>query len=546
MEDLVVFLLSCVIWIVIPGIIIYIFVKKKRERRRKWEEERVERRRIRECGEVVEYFANHLGYLARQCISRKELGELIDSGISPEDLSGVIGDRIEQKQGIILGYQPFKNDQEEGIDVKLTQHFRDRHVYVIGKTGSGKTNLLRNMILQDLGIGNGIGVIAPEQEMITEEIIPFIPEERIDDVIYFNPADKASQVTFNPLQLDEEEDIDLKVDENLTIFKQVVHQGTGPRMEEILRQALYALVEREGTTLLDMDRLLDRNDPTFRNQIIRESQDENTIHFFRDTYPSFPKDSHLPITTRLGRLLRPGIIRNILCHPTTSLNFREAIDSGKILLFNLSDGILGEANSQLLGQLIVSKFQMAVMSRADTPKGGRRPFYLYIDEFQAFTSAASASYEKILSRARKYRLALILSHQQRGQIPLHLLKEIFGNVSTIVSFVVSKEDAGSLSGEFITHFRGEVENVPVEDLVTLKVGEAWCKIAQDTVFMKTYLAPQHVDYQRVQEVIERSRRNYGVPAGEYTTGVKSKVGRTHNLTSPEEKTLEDLDPGKVF
>jgi hypothetical protein len=282
-----------------------------------------------------------------------------------------------------------------------------------------------------------------------------------------------------------------------------------------------------------MDRLLDRGDPAFRNEVIRESKDQGTVHFWRDVYPLMPKDAHLPITNRLGRIVRPRMVRNILCNPKSSLDFRKAIDTGKILLFNLSDGILGEANSQLLGQLIVSKFQMAVMSRADTAKSMRQPFYLYIDEFQTFTNTATASYEKILSRARKYGLSLILAHQQTRQIPLELLREIMGNVSTIVGFQVSSDDAARLSKEFVTQYNGQVINVPVEEILSLRVGQAFCKIGQHSFFMQTYLADQVSDSWRMEYIASRSRQRYGAKFQE-------------ELKAKEQDTPDDVDPSKVF
>ena len=348
-------------------LMIFLYKKSKarhEEERRKAEAEAAEKRRLKECAEVVFFYANNFGYIARQCISRDELGELIDDGISPEELSEEIADRINATEGIVLGYQPFGEWQ---FDVKLTQHYRDRHVYIVGKSGSGKTNLMRNLIYQEMDAGNGIGVIAPEAEMIDEEILPYVPEHRMDDVIYFNPADTNAPVTFNPLHLDEGEDIDLKADETFTIFRRTFGKVTGARMDEILRQTLYALVEKPGATLLDVGRLLDRNDSTFRNQIIRESSDQETIHFWRDVYPQMPKDAHLPVINRLGRIVRPRLIRNILCKPQNSLDFREAMDSGKIVLFNLSDGILGEANSQLL------QSASGAAHSVEVPDGGYEP-----------------------------------------------------------------------------------------------------------------------------------------------------------------------------
>ena len=285
--------------VIIVGAIIAVIVSAGGSRRAEEERvrrEREERQRVEACGEVVLFFANHLGYIARQCISRQELDKFINDGISPDDLAKEIGSRIAECEGLVLGYQPVG---ESRIDVKLTQEFRDRHVYVIGKSGSGKTNLLRNLIVQDLQAGHGLAVIAPEQEMLTEEILPYIPDDRIEDVIYFNPADTEYPVSFNPLHLDEGEDIDIKVDENLTIFQRVLGD-TGPRMEEILRQALYTLIERPGSTLLDVERLLDPHDPTFRNDVVATSSQPEQARFWSHVYPAFPKDAHLPITNRLG------------------------------------------------------------------------------------------------------------------------------------------------------------------------------------------------------------------------------------------------------
>lgn len=528
---------------------------RREEERQKQQEER---RRVEACGQVVLFFANHLGYIARSVVRRDELEEMIDSGITAPELSAHISQRIDEAEGLVLGFHPFG---EGRLDVKLPGAVRERHVYLIGKSGYGKTNLLRTMIFQDLAEGRGIGVIAPEQEMLTEEILPYIPAHRVDDVIYFNPADSESPVSFNPLYLDEGEDLDLKVDENFTIFNRLLSEA-GPRTNEILRQALYALTGRSGATLLDIERLLDRSDPGFRNEVIRESRDEQVVHFWRDVYALLPKDAHLPLTTRLGRFIRPKVMRSILCNPHQSLNFRRAMDEGRIMLFNLSDGILGEQNSQMLGQLVVSKFQLAVMARAAQAKQQRKNFYLYIDEFQTFTGTESSSYEKILSRARKYKLSLTLAHQQTGQLPGHLLKEIMGNVSTTICFQVSREDALKFSKELVTIYDGEVINIPEEEILKLKVGQAWCKVGQNSFLMQTYLEDQHPDSRRAAYVIERSRRNYGVmiegrnhdqaPGIEHAGSTEPQrqrevlVQTAQKAHSPVDDLLKDIDPANVF
>jgi len=398
--------------------------------------------------------------------------------------------------------QLYDGEKGEGADIiTQSQADRDRHTYIIGKSGSGKTTLMRNMIYQDLRLGNGLAVIAPEQEMLTEEIMPFIPEDRLDDVIYFNPAD-SNPIPFNPLHLSEGEDPELKTDENLTIFKRIIGGETGIRMEGILRQAFSALIEIPHTTLLDIPKLLDRANPHFRQQVISQLQDDYMREFWRDRYPELAKDAHLPILNRLAPFLHSKKIRKTLCNPDKSLNFREVMDTGKVILFNLSDGILGPANSQLLGQLIVSQFQVATASRANIPQQDkRRRFYLYIDEFQTFTGSSEDSFKMILSRARKYRLALILAHQGTSQIPDKLLQEIFNNVSTMVSFMVSHHDATKLSKEFIV----QGKPTPPEHLIDLEIGETFCKLGKESFKMKTPLVTQKPNPQMVDKVIERSR-----------------------------------------
>lgn len=514
--------------------------RKKRAKAKEKALTEQERQRIEGCGEVVRFAANYLGYEAKQAISRPELEKLIDQGSTPTQLAQEIARRCESIPGIVLG---FHQTVDFSLPVRLPYGYRLQHIYVVGKSGYGKSNLLRNMALQDMVFGYGVGIIAPEQELFVEEVLPFIPDNRIEDVIYFNPADTENPVCFNPLILDAGEDLDLKVDETFTIFRRLLGEG-GPRMDEILRNALYALIELPGTTLLDFEVLLDRGHSDLRERVIRECKDERTVQFFRDVYAQFPKDAHLPIVNRIGRLIRAKYVRNCLCHPTQSLNFRKAMDEGKILLFNLSDGILGEATSQLLGQLVVSKFQTTTISRADVAKEERNPFYLYVDEFQSFVGTAGVSYEKILSRARKYKLGLVLAHQQTGQIPLELLKEIFGNVSTLISFQLSQADASKIAREFVTEFDGEIVPLEPDRLLGLKVGEAYCKIGPNAFPMKTEFLDIEPDAGRVQDIIEQSRQLYG--AGGSTMGRLPARGETPKLPAPKSDPLEGLEPGEIF
>ena len=311
------------------------------------------------------------------------------------------------------------------------------------------------------------------------------------------------------------------------------------------------MIERPGSTLLDFELLLDRQDDALRREVVQNTADEQTRRFFEHTYPQFPKDAHFPIINRISRIVRGRYVRNCLCPPTRTplqpaevsrrlLNIRRAMDEGKILLFNLSDGVLGEAASQLIGQFIVSKFQTATMSRADSGKEERRPFYLYLDEFQNFCGIASKSYERILSRARKYRLGLVLAHQQTGQVPLELLREIFGNVSTMVSFQVSQADAAKLSKEFISQVDFAIESLPPEELLQLGVGEAYCRIGKSTFPMWVPKVDLEPDRERARAVIEHSRQAYGLPRSPRSADEKPPSA------SGEGDPLADLDPSEVF
>ncbi len=216
------------------------------------------------------------------------------------------------------------------------------------------------------------------------------------------------------------------------------------------------------------------------------------------------------------------------------------MDDGKILLFNLSDGILGEIASQLIGQLIVSKFQTATMSRANVSKTQRRPFYLYLDEFQNFCGIASTSYEKILSRARKYNLGMILAHQQTGQLQPDLLREILGNVSTLVSFQLSQADASKLSKEFISQYDYEIESVPTEELLRLNIGQAYCKIGKSAFPFSVPRMNDNPDRERAEAVVSESRRQYGIPR--IAQSGASPQDRRDDYDDP----LADIDPEGVF
>lgn len=469
----------------IPTWIIFTIRKNRREEATAELDRQVEltaEERLEDCLYAALIFKDKFGTLATQACSRQELRETIEKVGRADVLTQFLAVKVGELPGLTIGKHFFANSIP--VPVKIPESLRTRHVYMVGKSGTGKTTLIANMIRQDLEAGHGIAVIAPEQEMILEEILPFIPASRYDDIIYVNPADTEAPVPFNPLAIEEGEDLDLKADEILTVLHRLMGEhGASPRMDAILRHTIYALLQVPGSTFLDIPKILE--DDEYRAKVLARLTDETDLHFWTHTYPAYPKDAHLPIVNRISRFLRPKPVRSILCTPGKSLSIRKAMDEGKIVLFNLSDGILGEMNAQLLGQLVVAKLQLAAMSRADTPKERRRPFHVYIDEFQSFCGVAGTSYEKILSRARKYGLGLVLAHQQTGQIPDSLLKEILGNVSTMISFNVGATDARRVANEMVGQQLGEAVPLDHTKLLHLDCGQAFCRIERTILKIRT-------------------------------------------------------------
>lgn len=405
------------------------------------------------CEQVLSIYESQCRYL-KKLFKPKELEGAVAAGATPKALVRLWQERVFHVPGVVIGWHEYHG---KGISqAKILEEVRDKHIYMVGKSGMGKTELVRNMFWQDMADGHGVGLITPEAETITEGILPYIVGERLEDMIYFNPADEQCPVTVNPLHLDPGETLDFKVDENMVIFSRMLGDLYA-RMEAILRNLFYAFIPRPGSTLLDFYPMLSNVD--FRREVLSNpAVSDETRRFWSEDYPNLPRDAYLPLTNRLERITRPQVMKRVLCNAQQpSLNLRAAMDQKKVLLFNLSDGLLGSENAQILGQFIISKFQQALMARALVPSGERPMFYLYVDEFQNFTGTAAVSYATILSRARKYRMALILAHQQTDQIPDSLLKEILGNVAAMIMFGVSFEDAQRLSKQFV-----KTEDVPLE------------------------------------------------------------------------------------
>lgn len=328
---------------------------------------------------------------------------------------------------------------------------RSRHVYIIGQTGAGKSGTLELFALSDIFHGQGYAIIDPHGDFAIDNM-KFIPASRLKDVVYFNPADTAHPLGFNPLEVT---DPNMKTNissEVIGVLKRMFGESWGPRLEYILRYTILALLDRPDTTMLDITRML--TDKAFRKETLTYCTDTVVLQFWNVEFASwndkFQAEAIAPVLNKVGAFTANPIIRNIIGQPKSTFNIREIMDEGKILIVNLSKGLIGEDNAGILGSFIVTKIQLAAMSRSDIPNiEDRRPFYLYVDEFQNF---ATDSFATILSEARKYGLCLTVANQYISQMSDTVRSAVFGNVGSMISFRVSADDAPILSKQFEPQF----------------------------------------------------------------------------------------------
>jgi type IV secretory pathway TraG/TraD family ATPase VirD4 len=393
--------------------------------------------------------------------------------------------------------------------VTLPPPERRRHVYVIGQTGTGKTTLLRNLLLQDIEQGRGVGFIDPHGD-VAEELLDCIPPHRTDDVAYFNPADLEYPVGLNPLQKSHPDTHHLVVDSIISTLKSIWGDvwGTG-RMQYVMNHTLSALLFYDHATFLGVNRLL--SDPQFRNKVLLRVKDPIVKAFWTHEFAQLHKTDQAlvvaPIQNKVGQFTTSPLMRNILGQTTSSISLRKTMDEGRIFIANLSKGKIGEENSRLLGSFLVAQFQLAAMQRANTGEEERRDFHLCIDEFQNFTTD---SFRSILSEARKYRLCLALGHQYISQLPESLRSAVFGNVGTMIALRVGYEDAEILAAHF--HPSGPNAMAP-HAFSDLAQHEAWARIMRygevsDPILVKT-LPPLALSYGGRDRLVSQSRDRFG-------------------------------------
>ena len=428
---------------------------------------------------------------------------------------------------------------------------RRRHVYIIGKTGVGKTTLLENMAIADIQSGKGVAIVDPHGEF-AEKLLHFVPEERLDDVIYFDPSDMENPIAFNPMEQVGNEFRHLVASGIMGVFKKIWPDAWSARMEYILNNTLLALLEYPGSTLLGILRMF--AEPNYRKKIVENLKDPVIKAFWQNEFARYTQrletEALAAIQNKVGQFVSNPLIRNILGQSHSTLNMREIMDSGKIFIANLSKGKMGEDNSALLGAMIISRLQLAAMSRVDMPEEKRRDFFMYVDEFQNF---ATESFASILSEARKYHLSLVLAHQYIGQLVssegnTKVRDAVFGNVGTIVTFRVGAADAEFLEKEFMPEFLQQ-------DLVNLAKANIYTKLMIDGVssrpFSATTLPPQQLPLVSYRDVIIRNTRDhYATPravveqriAGEWSATSEDMIHE--KLERREERRLSEvLRPG---
>lgn len=331
---------------------------------------------------------------------------------------------------------------------------RRRHLYTIGKTGVGKTKLIELLALNDLREGKGCVIMDPHGDM-AEELLRYIPRERLYDVVYFNPSDLEHPISFNPMEGTGSFEFKQNVVSGfIAIFKKLFSFTWNQRLEHVLRYTTLALLDVPNSTVLGITRML--SDNKYRQEVIAQIKDPLVKKFWTTEFSSwndqFAGEAITPIINKVGQFVASPIIRNIVGQPRSSMNIEEIINKEMILIANFSIGKLGEENSALLGAMFITKLWQAAVGRASLPEEDRRDTFLYVDEFQNFATSAFAN---ILSEARKYRLNLTVAHQYMSQLPEEVRSTIFGNVGSIISFRTGGEDAQMLEKEYKPTFLSE-------------------------------------------------------------------------------------------
>ena len=425
----------------------------------------------------------------------------------PENLPIAQGLGDEEKQEInFFANTEFKNKL---TNFGIKKKDRRKHTYIIGKTGAGKSTLIANMVINDIRNNEGVAVIDPHGDL-TEIILDYIPANRINDIIYLDPSNSSSSsFHLNPLEVGGTQK-ELIASGIVSIFKKLYGNSWGPRLEYILRNTILTLLEIPDSTFLEVPALL--TNKSYRDKVVAQINDpvlkNYWVNEFETMTPRLMSESISPILNKVGQFISSNTVRNIIGTPKSTIDLEQIMNDGKILLLNLSQGKLGEDNSSLLGAMIITKLQLAAMNRVDLAEEKRKDFYLYVDEFQNF---ATSSFIKILSEARKYRLNLIMANQYMAQVPEDVRAAIFGNIGSLISFIVGAQDAFYLAKELGERFKEE-------DLLALGNYQILTKLSIDSITCPPFLAktlplPTSKNQNR-EKVIRVSKERYSKPIKE--------------------------------
>lgn len=437
----------------------------------------------------------------------------------PAKLPVLTGEPEEDKNVSAFGLTNFRGINHQ---FGLLRRDRSRHVYIIGQTGAGKSGLLELLALSDIFHNQGYCIIDPHGDFAIDNL-KFVPEARVDDVVYFNPADTAYPVAFNPLEVTDPARKPNICSEVIGVLKRMFGDSWGPRLEHILRYTLLALLDRPSATLLDISRML--TDKDFRKETLDYCTDVTVLQFWKHEFGQWNEkqvnESIAPVLNKVGAFTANPIIRNIVGQPKSSFDIRKIMDEGKILVVNLSKGLIGEDNAGILGSFLVTKVQLAAMSRSDIPDvKDRRPFYLYVDEFQNF---ATDSFAVILSEARKYGLNLTVANQYVAQMTDSVRDAVFGNVGTTISFRVSADDAPVLAKQFEPIF-------DASDLLQLNNRNFVISMIVNgekvPAFSATTLSIPDTPKDNLSAIIEHSRENYARARTEVENEIRETIGQS--------------------
>ena len=410
---------------------------------------------------------------------------------------------------------------------------RTRHMYIIGKTGTGKSTLLENLVIQDIQNGEGVCIIDPHGSL-AEKALEYVPEDRLNDVIYFAPFDTEYPMSFNVLEDIGIDKRHLVVSGLMSVFKKIWQDAWSARMEYILNNTLLALIEYPGSTLMGVNKMY--SDKEFRKKIVDNIKDPAVKSFWVDEYAKytdkFASEATPAIQNKIGQYTLNPLIRNIIGQPQSSFDIREIMDKKKIFIINLSKGRIGEQNMNLLGGMFVTKIYLAAMSRAEISQSEidkLPPFYFYVDEFQNF---ANESFAQILSEARKYKLCLTVANQYVTQMVDEVRDAILGNVGSMVTFRIGPSDAEIFEKEFAPTF-------VAQDLTNLGFAQIYLRLMINGMTSKPFSANTlgpwpKPEFVHLDTIINASRKNYARPKEE----VETEINSWHSESVKSEKTLE--------